>query len=586
MLKDVVIAACLIAACLAASAVAFTASSSPRHATPVTAAALPLGATIGRGASVPFDEYEAENGATNGEIIGPDRGFGALAAEASGRRAVRLNGVGGYVEIVLAHKANAVTLRYALPDSADGRGLDGAIGVWADGERLGELKLTSRYGWFYGAYPFSNNPADGRPHHFYDETRLRFARVLPAGARVRFAVDHADAAPWRVLDLADFELVGPPVRPPRGALSVLDFGADPNGAADSAVAFDRAIATGRATRRPVYIDPGDYRIDRHLVVDRVTLAGAGPWYSVLHGAGVGLYGPPPPGGARNVVLRDFAIFGDVTDRDDKAKLAGVGGAMSDTLIENLWIQHEKNGLWFDGPMRGVTARNLRILDETADGLNFDRGVSDAVVENSFVRNTGDDGLASWSHVAPNRNIVFRHNTVIAPILANGIALYGGAGALVSDNLVADTVAEGGGYHLGARFSATPFEGAITFRRNVAVRAGGTDPNWRSGVGAFWLYALDRPISGADIRVEALDLIDSTYDAILLKGGVIEGIAFADVRIDGAGTHALQVQASGIATFSDVRAQRVRDSGVAMCGSDFTVRGRGNSGWADVSCPAR
>ena len=549
--------AIVVVACVAVSAFALAAGSRP-HATPVTVAALPPQATLGRGASVPFDEYEAENGATNGEVIGPDRSFGALAAEASGRRAVRLTGVDGYVEIVLAHKANAVTLRYALPDPADGRGLDGEIGVWADGEPLGVLKLTSRYGWFYGAYPFTNDPKDGKAHHFYDEARLPLSRVLPPGTRVRFVVEHADAAPWRVLDLADFEMVGPPLKAPPRALSVLEFGADPSGVADSAAAFDRAIAAGRTTGRPVYIDAGVYRIARHLLVDKVTLAGAGPWYSALQGAGVGLYGSPSPEGAHDVVLRDFAIFGEVTERDDKAKLAGVGGAMSDSLIENLWIQHEKNGLWFDGPMRGVTVRTLRVLDETADGLNFDHGVSDSMVENSFVRNVGDDGLASWSHASPNRNIVFRRNTIIAPILANGIALYGGSGARVSDNLVADTLTEGGGYHLGARFSATPFEGKIAFRHNIAVRAGGTDPHWKRGVGAFWIYALDRSITGADIRVDDLALVDSTYDAILLKGDVIDGVRFGQVRIDG----------------------------VAICGSAFTlVHKRADTRVADAACPA-
>ncbi|MDB5466976.1 MAG: coagulation factor 5/8 type protein, partial [Phenylobacterium sp.] len=169
--------AILLAASLAATPYAsFAAEPSP---TPATVAALAPQATLGRGARAPFIEYEAENGLTNGEIIGPDRTFTSLASEASGRRAVRLEGVGGYVEFVLDRPADAVSLRYALPDSPDGRGLDGQIAVYADGVRLGALALTSRYGWFYGHYPFTNQPSDGRPHHFYDESRLRLGRVLP-----------------------------------------------------------------------------------------------------------------------------------------------------------------------------------------------------------------------------------------------------------------------------------------------------------------------------------------------------------------------------------------------------------------------
>ncbi|MDB5450055.1 MAG: coagulation factor 5/8 type protein, partial [Phenylobacterium sp.] len=223
--------AILLATAFAATPYAsFAAEPSP---TPATVAALAPQATLGRGARTPFVEYEAENGLTDGEIIGPDRTFTSLAAEASGRRAVRLEGVGGYVEFILDRPADAVSLRYALPDSADGSGLDGQIALYADGVRLGALALTSRYGWFYGHYPFTNQPKDGRPHHFYDESRLRLGRVLPAGTQVQFVVEKADAAAWRVLVLAYFELVGPASQPPQHAISILRFGADPAGAKDS-----------------------------------------------------------------------------------------------------------------------------------------------------------------------------------------------------------------------------------------------------------------------------------------------------------------------------------------------------------------
>ena len=172
--------ACALLAALTAGALAVSEAQAAK-ATPATVAALPPQATKGRGARVPFVEYEAESGVTNGRVIGPDRTFTSLAAEASGRRAVLLERVGGLVEFVLGAPANAVTLRYALPDAADGGGLTGEITLIADGVRLGTLKLTSRYGWLYGPYPFSNRPADGKPHHFFDEARLRLDRTLPAG---------------------------------------------------------------------------------------------------------------------------------------------------------------------------------------------------------------------------------------------------------------------------------------------------------------------------------------------------------------------------------------------------------------------
>ena len=149
--------------------------------TPQTMAALPISRVAGYGAKVPFVEYEAENAVTNGALIGPDQRFTTLASEASGRRAVRLDAHSQYIEFVLAQPANAVSVRYAIPDGHDGQGLDGGLTIVVDGKRLARLATTSRYGWFYGRYPFTNNRADGLAHHFYDEARVLLGATLPAG---------------------------------------------------------------------------------------------------------------------------------------------------------------------------------------------------------------------------------------------------------------------------------------------------------------------------------------------------------------------------------------------------------------------
>ncbi|MFE2736458.1 hypothetical protein [Streptomyces sp. NPDC059349] len=65
-----------------------------------------------RGAAVPFKEQEAENASTNGPSIGPDRIYGTLPSEASGRQAVTLDAVGEYVEFTLTAPANAMSFRY------------------------------------------------------------------------------------------------------------------------------------------------------------------------------------------------------------------------------------------------------------------------------------------------------------------------------------------------------------------------------------------------------------------------------------------------------------------------------------------
>jgi len=546
-----------------------------------TVVALDPGVTAGVGAPPDFVEYEAENGATNGRIVGPDRGFTTLASEASGRRAVVLEGQGDYVEFTLSAPANALTVRYALPDGPDGKPVDARLGVYAQNRRIGELTVTSRYCCYYGRYPFTKHPADGNGHHFFDHARILLGEVLPAGAVVRLTRDPRREAPWIAIDLVDLETVPAPRRRPSRSLSVVDFGADPYGELDSREAFARVIAEASVSRRPVWVPPGHFRLDGHVQVDRVEIAGAGPWYSVLQGEGVGLYGRDAPNPSQAVDIHDLAIIGQVNERDDHKALAGIGGAMGGgSLIRNVFIQHVKVGLWLDGPFDGLIVRHVRVLDTTADGLNLHRGISHVIVEESFFRNNGDDGIASWAEKLANHDIIIRHNTVVAPILANGVAIYGGHDIAVSDNLIADTLTEGGGLHLGNRFDAVPLSGKISLKGNMVVRGGSIDPRLHMGIGAVWLFALDTPIK-AQIDLRTTTLLDSSQEAVLLFGRRIDGLVVNGLRVDRAGGSLIELRADGSAILSGVRATGIVEPAVRAC-SAFQLEWKGSSNGLDSS----
>src|SRR3989442_9414107 len=191
------------------------------------AGAAPAATHARRGATLPFLEYQAEQAKTDGTILGPSRAFGTLAAESSAREAVRLR-AGSFVEFALRAPANAVDVRYSIPDSVDGAGTTAPLEVEADGAKLATLTLTSAYGWFYGGYPFTNRPRDGGAHHLFDDTRALLGVTLRAGTKVRLVATTAT-----VIDLADFEQVARPLAQPAGSLAVTDFGADPSGARDA-----------------------------------------------------------------------------------------------------------------------------------------------------------------------------------------------------------------------------------------------------------------------------------------------------------------------------------------------------------------
>jgi alpha-1,3-glucanase-like protein len=585
----------------------------------VTRAALDPSLVAGRGATVDFAEQEAENARTTGAVIGPDRTAYTLPSEASGRTAVKLT-PGQYVEFTLPKAANAIMVRYSIPDAPSGGGITAPLDVTVNGKGRRTMTLTSQYAWLYNQYPFSNDPnADllhpdwwitecqcvpaaatptpviskpFRPSHFYDEQRLLLGRTYPAGDQVRLTA--RPGAAWTVIDLLDSQLVGPP-KVDVVAVDVLLFGADPTGRRDSAPAIEKAIAFARRAHLKVYLPPGTYQVNRHIVVDDVTIEGAGNWYTIIKGhevtldrplpdlsihTGVGFYGRyVADGGSSNVHLSGFAIEGDVRERIDTDQVNGIGGALSDSTIDGLYLQHTKVGMWFDGPMTNTTITNNVIVDQIADGLNFHTGVTRSVVRNNVVRNTGDDALAMWSEKAEDAGNVFDHNTVQTPVLANGIALYGGTDNTVSGNLIADPIREGSGIQIGSRFGAEAFTGHVWITGNTTVRAGTFELNWNIGLGAIWFYALEKNID-ADIQVVGDHFLDNTYNAIMLVSDFpvkdlysITNVHFTDIRVDGTGTSVLSARVAGGASFRNVDARNVGAVGINNCGSfHFTPAG--------------
>ncbi|MEW2543550.1 glycosyl hydrolase family 28-related protein [Micromonospora chalcea] len=616
-----ILAAALAAAALLVPSGAATAGPPRGPAPVVTRAGLDPALVAGRGATVDYVEQEAEHGRTTGTVIGPDRSAYTLAGEASGRRAVRLL-PGQHVELTLPRPTNALTVRYSIPDAPGGGGITAPLRVSVGHAPARTMTLTSQYAWLYNQYPFTNDPGADllhpdwwitecscvpaattpapviskpfRPHHFYDEQRLLLGRTHRAGEVVRLTAPRGTAAAWTVIDLVDAHLVAPPRVVPR-AVNALSFGADPTGRRESADALDRAVAYARRVDRPLYLPPGTYQVNRHIVVDDVTIAGAGSWYTIVRGrevtldtpapdgsqhTGVGFYGrDAADGGSSDVHLSGFAIEGDVRERIDTDQVNAIGGALSHSTIDGLYLHHTKVGMWFDGPMTGLRVTNTVIADQIADGLNFHTGVTRSSVTNSVVRNSGDDALAMWSEGTANASNTFAYNTVQSPVLANGIALYGGADLTVAHNLVADPVREGSAIQVGSRFGAEPFTGRLRITGNTTVRAGTYDLNWNIGLGAIWFYALDRSID-ADILVSGDAYLDSTYHAIMLvsdwpvKDSVrIDNVRFRDIRVDGAGTSVVSARTAGGASFANVDARNVGAVGVNNCGSfHFTPAG--------------
>lgn len=533
-----------------------------------------VGTLAARGATVPYTEYEAEDGSTTGTTLAADRTFGTIQAESSGRRAVRLDQTGQKVSVTLTQPANAITIRASIPDTADGAGQTAPLALYANGTKVKDVTLSSVYSWVYGAYPYDNNPAGGGAHRFYDDTRVQIGS-FPKGTVLTLQKDASSTAASYTIDLVDAETVPAALTAPTGALSIASYGAKPDGS-DSTTAITNAIAAAKAQGVPVWIPVGTFRITSRITVQGVTILGAGEWYSTIQGtSGKGGFFAT----GSNVTIADLSILGDVRYRDDAAFDAALEGNFgTGSLLQDIWIEHTKVGLWADSGTNGLDVVGLRIRDTFADGVNLHANVVNTVVEQTVVRNTGDDALAMFSDGAPVTDSAFRFDTVQVPVLANGIGIYGGTRNSATDSIVSDTVTSASGIAVGTRFNPVPLAGTTTIARNTLVRTGSREPNWATNLGALWIYADSAEIT-TPIVVTDMTITDSTYQAVLLSyQKTISNLSFDRVTISGAGTYGFDLNAAGSASVANTTVTGAASGGLLNETGYTLVRGSGNSGF--------
>jgi hypothetical protein len=239
--------------------------------------------------------------------------------------------------------------------------------------------------------------------------------------------------------------------------------------------------------------------------------------------------------------------------------------------------HVKVGMWIDSGTNGLYAAAVRIRNTFADGVNLHANVVNSRMEQSVLRNTGDDALAMFSDGTAVTNCAYTFNTVQTPLEANGVGIYGGANNAAEDNLIADTVTSSAGIAVSTRFGV-PFSAPISVQRNTLTRTGGFERNWGAQLGAMWIYA-DRYDITTPVLVKDLTIVDSTYQAILLSyQKTITNLTFDHVAVTGAGTYGIELNASGDAYVTYVTVSGAASGGLNNITGYTLNRGPGNSGF--------
>ncbi|WP_333770236.1 CBM35 domain-containing protein [Streptomyces sp. IBSBF 2435] len=534
-------------------------------------------ALAAQGATVPYTEYRAADATTNGSVLPVSRTYPSLSAEAAGRSAVQLTGTGKYVQVTLAEPANSVVVRYSIPDTASGSPTTAPLALYAGSTKVTDLTLTNKFSWLYGGgYYDTNNPGDGSGHHFYDEVRFKNAATWPAGTVLRFQKDSTAGGTYTV-DTIDTELVDAAYAMPAGYVSAATYGVNPGGG-DVTAALNSALSAVSGTGQGLWLPAGTYSISGRVSLNNVSLRGAGQWYTTLqstaeNGAG-GLYTT----GGRNQIA-DLSVFGDHTFRNNDQGAPAIEGAFtSGSLILNVWMEHAKVGLWAV-PGNGLDVAGVRARDIYADGIHVHGGSSGSRVEQSNVRNTGDDNIALDTEGGNVTDCTVSHNTAQSPIQANGIGVYGGGGNVIENNAVSDTVAFGSGITISTAFGQN-FSGPTTVRNNLLLRAGSHHSNWNSDIGALWIFADAQGDITQPIAVTGNTLKDSSYQAVLLSfGHTISNLTLDRDTITGAGTYGFDINnVTGSMTVSNTTVSGAASGGLNNAGGYTINRGSGNSGF--------
>ncbi|MFF2324830.1 MULTISPECIES: discoidin domain-containing protein [unclassified Streptomyces] len=502
---------------------------------------------VGRGADMPYDMYEAEDGTAGGgaQVVGPNRTVGDIAGEASGRKAVNLDATGEYVEFTTRAPSNTLVTRFSIPDAPGGGGIDSTIDVYVDGVMKKALPLTSRYAWLYGAETSpGNSPGSGAPRHIYDEAHLMLGETVPAGSRIRLQKDAANTTTYAI-DFISLEQVAP-VSNPDPATYTVPAGfthQDVQNALDTV----RMDTTGKLVG--VYLPAGDYQTSSKFQVygKAVKVVGAGPWYtrfqapSAQENTDIGFRADAS---AKGSSFSNFAYFGNYTSRIDGPGKVFDFANVSDIVIDNIWNEHMVCLYWGANTDR-ITIKNSRIRNMFADGINMTNGSTDNLVSNNEARATGDDSFALFSAIdaggSDMKDNVYENLTSILTWRAAGVAVYGGYDNTFRNIRIADTLVYSGitissldfGYPMNG-FGTDP----TTFENVSIERAGGHFWGSQTFPG-IWVFSASKIFQG--IRVNHVDIVDPTYSGVMFQTNYVGGqpqfpikdTVFTDISISGA-----------------------------------------------------
>ncbi|WP_031186593.1 glycosyl hydrolase family 28-related protein, partial [Streptomyces sp. NRRL S-1896] len=152
-----------------------------------------------------------------------------------------------------------------------GGGREATISLYADGQFVRKLDLSSKHSWLYGNTDspegLTNTPG-GDARRLFDESHALLTRTYPAGTKFRLQRDASDNASFYIIDLIDLEQVAAPSSQPSGCVSITTYGAVANDGIDDTDAIQRAVTANKNGEIDcVWIPAGQWRQEQKILTD-------------------------------------------------------------------------------------------------------------------------------------------------------------------------------------------------------------------------------------------------------------------------------------------------------------------------------
>ena len=490
--------------------------------------------TEGYGAKMPYTTHEAENASVeNGATIQQSTDMESTAVEATNQTYVELPKKDAAVTFNVTEPANALNIRYTIPDGASGQ-----LDVQVNGSSVGNLDLSSHSAWQYlkGDHEY-DQAIDGSSARFrFDETRLLLKDIqLKSGDKISLVKKKDDNVPYGI-DFIELEQAPAPVAQGENSISIVDKGASANDDSDDTAALLAAVEEAKASGKSVYIPEGRFNFDKQVNIeaDNLKISGAGVWHTQLHFTSDKRYGGGIVFGhnSNGIELSNLYMDSNLTSRyNEDAQYKAISGTLGkDSKIHDIWVQHFEVGMWIGdydqtGNMKytdGLVVENARIRNNLADGINFAQGTKNSTVKNSNIRGNGDDGLAIWSSIsngtnaAAEENNKFLNNTIESGWRAAGIGIFGGKGHEISGNLIKDVFA-GAGIRVNTVFAGHNFDlndSGIKIHDNTILRSGTINDLYNLHRGAIDFQQVRGTIKNVDVYDNKL--LNTLADPVITK----------------------------------------------------------------------